>query len=238
MQLPDVDADDICLQPDSSVKAKCSLINGERTHPYPPSPPSHARKSRVDGAADFTFHLSAGVQKSQTEKFAPEYFLNEKPWQLFRGAMQPLLFTNLSSPSAQKALEKPVIHGLPIGSVVDLVIENQLNDTIPLYKHGKPAWLLGSLAHANFSRENVLEAANGNTPLNLRDPPLVVVHDLPPLGWSVLRFEVTTKAATMLHAVKLRYFVVSLACASCVFLIGADTDADTPCLARYVCTDS
>ncbi|KAK6214203.1 hypothetical protein LQW54_004629 [Pestalotiopsis sp. IQ-011] len=210
MQLPDVDADDICLQPDSSVKAKCNLIDGEQTRAYPPSPPSHARNSRADGAADFTFHLSAGVQKSQTEKFAPEYFLNEKPWQLFRGAMQPLLFTNLSSPSAQSALEKPVIHGLPVGSVVDLVIENQLNDTVPLYKHGRPAWLLGSRAHANFSRENVLDAANGHEPLNLRDPPLVVVHDLPPLGWSVLRFEVTTKAATMLHAVKLRHFVLGM----------------------------
>ncbi|KAF3013563.1 hypothetical protein E8E14_010796 [Neopestalotiopsis sp. 37M] len=212
MQLPAVDESDICLQPDASVKDNCKLVDGEQTHPFPPSPPSRARNSRAEGAADFTFHLSAGEQESKTEKFAPEYFLNQKPWQLFRGALMPLLFTNFSSPSAQSALEKPVIHGLPMGSVVDLIIENQLNDSIPLYKHGKPAWLLGSQAHASFPHETVAEAATSShaSSLNLRNPPLVVVHDLPPLGWSVLRFEVTTQAATMLHAVKLRYFVLGM----------------------------
>jgi hypothetical protein len=34
------------------------------------------------------------------------------------------------------------------------------------------------------------------------------VHDLPPLGWSVLRFQVTSKAANLLHTVKIRYFLV------------------------------
>lgn len=213
MQLPDVDANDICLHPDSSVESGCSLIDGEQTRPYPASPPPQADVRHLQGSAQFTFHLSAGTQKSQTEKFAPEYFLNGKPWQLFRSAMEPLLFADLSKSDAQSALEKPIIHDLPIGSVVDLIIENQLNDTIPLYKHGKPAWLLGSRAYGKFPHGSVRDAVgNGEdspTFLNLRDPPLVVVHDLPPLGWSVLRFHVTTKAAILLHAVKLRYFVVS-----------------------------
>jgi L-ascorbate oxidase len=213
MQLPNVDANDICLRPDSSIENWCSLVDGEHTPPYPPLSPPRVDSSKPGGAADFTFHLAAGVKKSSTEKFAPEYYLNEKPWQLFRGSMKPLLFVNLSEPSAQSALEKPVLYDLPIGSAVDLLIENQLNDTIPLYKHGKPAWLLGSQAYANFPWRDVIDAVrdaeHGATLLNLHNPPLVVVHDLPPLGWSVLRFKVTTKTASMIHAAKLRYFAVS-----------------------------
>lgn len=225
MQLPKVDPDTSCLLPDGGVAKGCTVIDAQRSAPFPDRPPP-AGSSGGSGSADFTFRLPAASQASSTDKFAPEYLLNEKPWPLAAGALKPLLFANLSSDAANEiALRaKPAIHGIPLGAVVDLVIENQLNESIPLYKHGNPAWLLGSRPHDKFAYASVAEAigaaaaiAAGASPekpassahLNLEDPALVVVHDLPPLGWSVLRFKVSAQAATMIHATKLRYFLVS-----------------------------
>lgn len=192
-------------------------------HPPHPAPFSSSRGnawSRDRSAADFTFHLTAGVRQSETERHAPEYFLNKKSWQLFRSSMSPLLFefSSASAQVGQKTFDDPIISGpLPLGSVVDLIIENQLNDTIPLYKHGAPSWLLGSSnVHMKFPHATVQEAVHAGTTdasaakhLNLENPGRVIVHDLPPLGWSVIRFQVVAEEVTMLHAVKLRYFVVS-----------------------------
>lgn len=217
MRLPLADPEDICVSPDGTIKDSCKGIDPQRSRPFPAQPPPAVGWSQSHLAkADYTFRLSADSQKSSSEEYAPEYLLNEKPWPLFRGSMKPLLFTNLSSESEKSMLEKPVIHSLTLGSVVDLVIENKLNDSIPLYKHGVPAWLLGANAYERFDHatvEDAVQSGQGNTTaggqLNLIDPALVVVHDLPPLGWSVLRFKVTSQAATMIHAVKIRYFVVS-----------------------------
>ncbi|RSL99250.1 hypothetical protein CDV31_012259 [Fusarium ambrosium] len=169
---------DVCLLADASTKSHCKTIDGQFIAPYPPKPPPTSDQKYPE-RADFTFRLSAGSQPSLTEPKVPEFYLNEKPWQLFHGSMTPLLFHRLDP---NESLDKPIISQLPVGSVVDLIIENQINDTIPLYKHGNPAWLLA----------------------------LVTVHDLPPLGWSVLRFEVTSQAASMLHSAKLRYFLLGM----------------------------
>ncbi|KAK1857061.1 multicopper oxidase [Colletotrichum chrysophilum] len=213
MELPQPESlDDVCVLPDSSTKKHCKTTSGLFLPPYPALPPPKAKKSRP-ASADFTFHLAAGSQPSLTEPHVPEYFLNERPWQLFRSSLTPLLFHEFNS-SSEASLGKPVIDGIPMGSVVDLIIENQLNDTIPLYKHADPAWLLGVSSNAKFPYTSIEEAVaadkNIASALNLEDPGLVTVHDLPPLGWSVLRFKVTTKAATMIHAVKLRYFALGM----------------------------
>ncbi|KAK7228885.1 hypothetical protein V2G26_001055 [Clonostachys chloroleuca] len=201
---------DVCLLADASTKAHCKTIEGQFLPPYPPRPPPIVSKSHP-GRVDFTFRLSAGSQPSKTEPKVPEYYLNEKPWQLFRGAMTPLLFHQLDS---NGTLDKPIISQLPVGSVVDLIIENEINDTIPLYKHGDPAWLLGSGSGQHFPGETVEEAIrapnNAHGSLNLENPALVIVHDLPPLGWSVLRFQVTSKAANLLHTAKIRYFLLGM----------------------------
>ncbi|KAK6065947.1 hypothetical protein SCUP234_12310 [Seiridium cupressi] len=72
----------------------------------------------------------------------------------------------------------------------------------------------GSRAHSNLSRQSVQDAVrdieDGSASLNLHDPPLVPVHDLLPLGWSVLRVQVTTKVTTILLAVKHKYFVLEI----------------------------
>ncbi|RMJ09294.1 hypothetical protein CDV36_011071 [Fusarium kuroshium] len=201
---------DVCLLADASTKSHCKTIDGQFIAPYPPKPPPTSDQKYPE-RADFTFRLSAGSQPSLTEPKVPEFYLNEKPWQLFHGSMTPLLFHRLDP---NESLDKPIISQLPVGSVVDLIIENQINDTIPLYKHGNPAWLLGSSSRQSFPGESVEDAVSSpgspHTSLNLHNPALVTVHDLPPLGWSVLRFEVTSQAASMLHSAKLRYFLLGM----------------------------
>lgn len=199
---------DVCLLADTSTKPHCKTTDGQFVPPFPSKPPPASDKKHPE-RADFTFRLSAGSQPSLTEPKVPEFNLNEKPWQLFHGSMTPLLFHRLGR---DEELDKPIISGMPVGSVVDLIIENQINDTIRLYKHGDPAWLLGSSSGQPFREESVedaiIAAGNSHTSLNLHNPALVTVHDLPPLGWSVLRFQVTSKAANMLHSAKLRNFLV------------------------------
>lgn len=237
MKLPEVSSpEDVCVLPDGSVPEHCTLADPNWMPPFPASPVPVA--SKLDGkwtwprkdrsVADFTFRLAAGVQPSKTEPHAPEYLLNKKPWQLFHSSMMPLLFEFSGGAAAQgeQDFDDPVLAGpFPIGSVVDLIIENTLNETVTLYKHGAPTWLLGSGAHGPFPYDSVHEAVqhdrdNGDDDddedgqgrsmrLNLENPGLNIVHDIPPLGWSVIRFKVTSKEVTMLHAVKLRHFVVS-----------------------------
>ncbi|KAI6373041.1 hypothetical protein MCOR25_003571 [Pyricularia grisea] len=228
MKLPQPDGpESVCVLADGTARDGCGIAGGHALAPFPPSPPprsAHGTSSlhaAAASAADITVRLSAGERPSLTEKHVPEYFLNEQPWQLFRSAMTPLLFQDQNEdatlPGGMHRLGKPVISGIPLGSVVDLIIENQLNDSIPLYKHGVPAWLLGLGSSGSFPYASVQEAVeadaagrSGHGLLNLENPALVTVHELPPLGWSVLRFKVTAKAATMIHAVKLRYFALGM----------------------------
>ncbi|KAI9170590.1 Multicopper oxidase [Paramyrothecium foliicola] len=215
MKLPQpVSPEKVCVLPDSSVKNDCRVTEGQYLSPYPSSPPPHFSRSVKDSPRHHIFNLEAGSQPSLTEPHITEYFLNEQPWQLYRSALTPLLFQTPNDTSSSDPLGKPVIEGIPLGSVVDLIIQNTLNDTIPLYKHGEAAWLLGTRAFSKFPYKNVEEAvANGGetaASLNLESPGLVTVHDLPPLGWSVLRFTVSAKAVTMIHAVKLRYFALGM----------------------------
>lgn len=221
MQLPEAkpSEDEVCLLKDSTVRPHCKEIEPNFLPPYPASPvpvattqQSWLKKKKDHAAADLTFRFTAGVQKSKTEPHAPEYFLNGKPWQLFRASMTPVLFdfAQGAAESVSDEFEKPIVGGVPAGAVVDLIIENTLNETIPLYKHGEPHWVLGAASGISFPYETVSEAVRaGFGPLNLENPGLAVVHDLPPLGWAVVRFKAAAGVATMVHAVKLRMFAVS-----------------------------
>ncbi|KAG7404716.1 Laccase abr2 [Fusarium oxysporum f. sp. rapae] len=205
MALPPVAPGLICVLPDGSTQPNCSTAEGQLLPPYPPQPPPSAGKHYA-GMADFTFRLAAGSQASKTEKYVPEYFLNEKPWQLYHGSMLPLLFH-----APNETLVKPIIGNLPLCYIIDLIIENQINETIPLYKHGDPSWFLGSGGQQRFPGNTVQDAIDSDSKsLNLQDPALVIVHDLPALGWSVLRFKVTSQQATIIHAAKLRYFALGM----------------------------
>lgn len=199
MELPETDENTkICLNPDSSIRKGCKELDAESVRPYP--------NQELPKKSNMTLNWTAASRKSPQSKMYEEYLVNEKPWQLWRAAKQPVI---LASDSHE--VEKPIQGGLPLGTVVDLIVQNTLNETIPMYKHGDPTWRLGSRAHEKFKWDNIADAVKYGKVVNVEDPPKDVVHDLPPLGWLALRWRVDLRGATMFHAVKLKYFVVSLA---------------------------
>jgi FtsP/CotA-like multicopper oxidase with cupredoxin domain len=199
MMIPFSPTAKICLNADSSVRDGCKELARESVRPLSGArPPLHVQK---------TLKWSTGSRTNPIMPAVQEYFVNERPWQLFRAAMTPVLFNSDAS-----EMDKPIQGDLPIGTVVDLIVQNQLNETIPMYKHGNPTFLLGSQAYKNFTWDTVDEAVahgNGEVELDLDAAPLGVVHDLPPLGWLAIRWKVSVHGATMFHAVKLKYFAVS-----------------------------
>lgn len=188
-----------CLSHDSSIHSSCNTTAPTSLAPYPPSAPPPA--------ANKTLHFRIGQQPSQYDRYVTEYFLNQRPWQLYHSQMVPLLFAENVSDSA---VEPPIVGNLPWGTTVDVIVQNAVNDTIPLYKHGDPMFLLGSKANAEWKWDTVEDAlANGAERLDLQTPALQLVHDVPPLGWAVLRWQVQISGATMLHSNKFKYYAVS-----------------------------
>lgn len=188
-----------CLRPDSSVPSACKELDSTTLVPYDGSkPPSKS---------DITLHWKTGSRPSQTDPYINEVFVNEKPWQLFRGSLAPVLFTENFT-----ELEKPVQYGLPLGSTIDLIVENTFNESIPMYKHGAATYLLGMEAHSEFSWASIDDAVKAGANLNLENPSKALVHDLPPNGWIAIRWKIESVGATMFHAVKVRYFAVSQTC--------------------------
>lgn len=121
--------------------------------------------------------------------------------------MTPLLF---SENTLDSDAEPPIVGNLPWGTIVDVVVQNTINDTMPLYKHGDPMYLLGSKANDLWKWDTVEEAiALGMDELNIKTSPLQLVHDVPPMGWAVLRWQVRVRGATMMHSNKFKYYAVS-----------------------------
>ncbi|KAJ5006672.1 hypothetical protein K4K48_002839 [Colletotrichum sp. SAR 10_66] len=145
-------------------------------------------------------------QPSRYERHVTEFFLNQKPWQLYHSQMGPLLFVDNVS-----AVEPPVVGGLPWGTTVDVIVQNTVDEVMPLYKHGDPMFLVGSQPNATWKWDTVEHAlAAGVKHLNVRDPPLQLVHDVPPLGWAVLRWQIRVRGATMLHSNKFKYYAMGM----------------------------
>ncbi|KAK2037269.1 multicopper oxidase [Colletotrichum somersetense] len=185
-----------CVNPDGSIHASCNTTSPSNLAPHPSLPPPPSNK---------TLHFRIGHQPSRYEEHVTEYYLNQKPYQLYHAQMSPLLFLdNLT------AIEPPIVGDLPWGTTVDVIVHNSVNDTMPLYKHGDPMFLLGSKASATWEWDTVQDAiAAGIKELDLEKPPLQLVHDVPPLGWAVLRWKVQVQGATMLHSNKFKYYAVS-----------------------------
>ncbi|KAM3414122.1 hypothetical protein BST61_g10780 [Cercospora zeina] len=188
----------VCLNPDGSVPEGCDEYHEDSARPFPAQVP--ARQS------DKTLLWTAGSQKSKYEQHVTEYYVNDKPWQLYRAAMEPVYFTKDAT-----AMAKPIQTGLPYGTVIDLIVQNTLNETIPFYKHGNPTFRLGSRDFEKFEWKSIQAAVEHHADVNLHSPPLAIVHDLPPLGWLAIRWKVELTGATMFHAVKLRYFALGMA---------------------------
>lgn len=186
-----------CVNPDGSIHHLCNTTAPAFLAPYPPLTPPMANR---------TLHFRIGQQPSRYEKHVTEYFLNQKPWQLYHAQMSPLLFVDNVS-----AVEAPVVGDLPWGTTVDVIVQNTVDDVMPLYKHGGPMFLLGSKPNATWKWETVEDAiAAGTDELNMQTPALQLVHDVPPLGWAVLRWQILIHGATMLHSNKFKYYAVSI----------------------------
>lgn len=198
MEVPKTTKDTkVCLNPDSSIPKHCKELDDTTIQTYPKKTPPKE--------SDLTLLWEAGGSQSKYLKHVTEYYVNEEPWQLFRAAQLPVLFKD-----NVHDVEKPIQGGIPYGTVVDLIVQNTLNETIPMYKHGDPTWGLGSGEYEKFKWSSVAEALEDkDSPLNVKNPPMDLVHDLPPLGWIALRWKVNLRGATMFHAVKLKYFAVS-----------------------------
>ncbi|KAK1983965.1 Cupredoxin [Colletotrichum cereale] len=188
-----------CVNPDGSIHHKCNTTTAASLAPYPPSAPPHANR---------TLHFQIAHQPSKYEKYVTEYYLNQKPWQLYHAQMSPLLFINNVSD-----VETPVVGDLPWGTTVDVIVQNTVDDTMPLYKHGDPMFLLGSKANATWEWDSVEDAIRAGTKeLNVKTPAQQYVHDVPPLGWAVLRWQIRVRGATMMHSNKFKYYAVSFSC--------------------------
>lgn len=119
--------------------------------------------------------------------------------------MAPALF--IEDPSN---VDPPIVGGLPWGTTVDVIVQNTLNETVPLYKHGDPTSLLGSQPNELWDWATVEDAVRAGVKLNLESPAQQLVHEVPPLGWAVLRWQVLVRGATMMHAAKFKYYAVRI----------------------------
>ncbi|KAK1958708.1 multicopper oxidase [Colletotrichum sublineola] len=186
-----------CVNPDGSIHASCNTTAPSTLAPHPPLPPPPANR---------TLHFRIDHQPSRYEEHITEYYLNQKPYQLYHSQMSPLLFLdNLT------AIQPPIVGDLPWGTIVDVIVQNTIDDTMPLYKHGDPMFLLGSKANATWKWDTVQDALKaGIKDLDLKQPALQLVHDVPPLGWAVLRWKIQVQGATMIHSNKFKYYAVSV----------------------------
>ncbi|KAF6833859.1 multicopper oxidase [Colletotrichum plurivorum] len=186
-----------CVRPDGSIRPACNTTTAASLAPYPPAPPPRANR---------TLHFRIAQQPSQYEEHVTECFLNQRPWQLYHAQMVPLLFTDDVS-----AVEPPVVGGLPWGTTVDVIVQNTVDEVMPLYKHGDPMFLLGSAANATWEWDTVESAIKvGVKGLDLKTPAAQLVHDVPPLGWAVLRWQIRVRGATMLHSNKFKYYAMGM----------------------------
>ncbi|KAK7958651.1 hypothetical protein PG988_013499 [Apiospora saccharicola] len=187
-----------CIYPDGSLHASCNTTSAASLHPYPQSAPPCSNK---------TLHFEIGSVSSKYEKHITEWYLNKKPYQLYRAQMAPHLFrANVTD------VEDPVVGDLPWGTTVDVVVQNTSNDTMPLYKHGDPMYLLGAQANATWKWDTVKDALrDGVVDLDVKTPAKQLVHDVPPQGWAVFRWQILVRGATMMHSNKFKYYGMGMA---------------------------
>ncbi|KAG8168475.1 hypothetical protein KVR01_001224 [Diaporthe batatas] len=186
-----------CVEPDGTMISSCNTTDVESLAPYPPSAPPPSNK---------TLHFKIDSHPSKYEKHITEYVLNQKPFQLYRAQMAPALFVEDVS-----HVGPPVVGDLPWGTTVDVIVQNTANETIPLYKHGDPTALLGSRPNETWDWQTVGDAIKAGVKLNLKTPAYQLVHEVPPLGWAVLRWQILVRGATMMHAAKFKYYALGMA---------------------------
>ncbi|GME63988.1 hypothetical protein GTA08_BOTSDO05764 [Neofusicoccum parvum] len=186
------------MELDGSPKKGVVLQDKSQQHPYPPVRPAQE--------AGITLRFRATGAPDPYNPYITNCSLNGSPWQIFRGLREPLAL----HPNDTVAEPNPIVKGLPIGSVVDIIVENDLPVAIPMYKHNNPVFLLGS-GDTAFEWDTVAAAKKARPDLiNLENPPRGYLHDLPAGGWMAVRWTITEPAMTMFHAFRVRYFVLGM----------------------------
>lgn len=173
-----------------------TLLASTALSPYPPLPPPQK--------ADITLHMRARGAPDPHNPHITNYTLNGAPWQLWRVLRTPLLL----HPRAEFRGPNPIVRGLALGSVVDIVVRNELAVALPLYKHNDATFLLGA-GEGAFAWADVAEAAAAGV-VNLRDPVRGFFHVLPPGGWMVVRWRIVQPAMTMFHVFRAKQFVMGM----------------------------
>ncbi|KAF9634918.1 hypothetical protein BFW01_g5813 [Lasiodiplodia theobromae] len=181
---------------DASAIHGAVVLSEHTLSPYPPvSPPRRA---------DITLHMRATGAPDPINPFITNYTLNGAPWQLWRVLRSPLVLT----PSTEFKGPNPIVRNLPLGSVVDIVVQNDLDVELPMYKHNDATFHLGH-GEGPFRWENVAEAERDGV-VNLVDPPMGFFHELPPKGWLAIRWKIEQPAMTMFHVFRAKQFVMGM----------------------------
>jgi len=173
------------------------LLDKSRLQPFPPLAPPQ-------GPADVTMRLRASGVPDSENPYVTNCSLNGNAWQLWHAFRGPL---SIGGPHQNWTHPMPVATGLPLGSVVDMIVENDLPAIISLNKHNNALFQLGS-GDGAFEWEDVADAQrHGGGVINLEDPPLAIMHELPARGWIALRWRIEQPAMTSVHAFRARFFV-------------------------------
>ncbi|CAF3501396.1 hypothetical protein SNK05_006234 [Fusarium graminearum] len=127
--------------------------------------------------------------------------------QAFRQQLPPVLWEEDSRGGTTLGVQNVLRNG----SVVDIIFENGANVTSqhPFHKHNHKAWIIGT-GYGGFPWETVQEAIDAGAAdyFNFNDPP---IRDGCRLGnatgdWTVIRYEITFPAASMLHCHMIHHF--------------------------------
>ncbi|KAJ4301931.1 hypothetical protein N0V90_004027 [Kalmusia sp. IMI 367209] len=196
--VPQPGQEDSSMHLDGSPKSGVKLEDKILLPPFPESAPPQK--------ADITLRFKATGAPDPNNPYITNCSLNGVPWQIFRALMEPLVL----DPKREMPGPNPAVKNLPLGSVVDIIVENDLPVSLPMYKHNDPTYLLGK-GDTKFEWKDVAEA-NAKQPksINLDNPPLGYLHELPASGWMALRWKITQSAMTMFHVFRVRYFVLGM----------------------------
>lgn len=173
--------------------------------PFPARPPP----SKADHTLNFFVNMTG----------PSSWALNIGPHQAFRQQLPPLLWNEESRGVTTYDLDAGGKGTMTNGSVVDIVFSNGANVTSqhPFHKHNNKAWVIGT-GTGGFPWVTVEEALQSGElsstergSFNFVDPPL---RDGCRLGnqtgdWTVIRYEITFPAVSMLHCHMIHHFAVS-----------------------------
>lgn len=178
------------------VSSSLTAMDETKLAPFPERPPPRT--------ADSTLKLFVNMTGPAA------WSLGLGSHQAFRQQLPPLLWEDESRGDTTFGSHGSLLNG----SVVDIIFENGANVTTqhPFHKHNHKAWIIG-YGHGGFPWATIEEAIDEGAGkfFNFEDPP---IRDGCRLGnatgdWTVIRYQITFPAASMLHCHMIHHFGVS-----------------------------